>query len=105
MPLFAELSEQDLHRLADLIAEEPYKQGEYIVRQGYPGTTLYIIARGQASFFRIVLGLLYYALLITLSKQTVSGPIRTLRRCEALQAVPLAQVHVDQKCAQPLAPL
>ena len=42
------LSRADLQRMADLMTEERFKDGAYIVRQGEPGDAFYIITEGKA---------------------------------------------------------
>jgi cGMP-dependent protein kinase len=49
VPLFRTLNDNDLHRLADVLDEETYRYGEYIVRQGNACTTFYILSKGQVS--------------------------------------------------------
>jgi cGMP-dependent protein kinase len=58
VPIFASLCEQEYHRLADLLDEETYKYGEYVVRQGYTGTTFYIVTKGQARMTNTLSGTL-----------------------------------------------
>ncbi|MEM7333859.1 MAG: Crp/Fnr family transcriptional regulator [Chloroflexota bacterium] len=49
--LFAELSEQQLNRIAQDTMTRRYKQGEVIFREGDPGQVLYIIQSGQIRIF------------------------------------------------------
>ena len=46
IPMFSSLPEEEVHRIADLLEEEVYEYGEYIVRQGSMGDTFYIVAKG-----------------------------------------------------------
>uniref|UniRef100_A0A914XKX9 cGMP-dependent protein kinase n=1 Tax=Plectus sambesii TaxID=2011161 RepID=A0A914XKX9_9BILA len=47
IPIFQDLAEEKMHRLADLLVEETFKYGEYIARQGSSGSTFFIISKGQ----------------------------------------------------------
>jgi CRP-like cAMP-binding protein len=48
VPLFKELSDRHLKRIAKRIRERDYAAGEVIVEQGQPGIGLYIMVRGEA---------------------------------------------------------
>ena len=47
VPLLKRLGEQTNAKLAEVLEEESFKKGEYIVRQGEYGETFYIIMEGQ----------------------------------------------------------
>ncbi|KAI9552776.1 hypothetical protein GHT06_020656 [Daphnia sinensis] len=47
VPTFKNLQEEKLLKIADALEECSYKQGVYIIRQGAPGDTFYIIRKGQ----------------------------------------------------------
>jgi len=47
VPSFANLQEEILIKIADVLEENTYKSGEYIVRQGAAGDTFFIIKRGR----------------------------------------------------------
>ena len=49
VPSFVNLSEETLIRIADVLEEYSYKEGEYIIRQGAVGDTFFIISRGRVS--------------------------------------------------------
>jgi hypothetical protein len=44
--LLNSLNLQQIQRLADLLVEETYKRGEFIIRQGDIGESFYIIVKG-----------------------------------------------------------
>lgn len=47
VPTFINLPEDTLIKIADVLEENTYKSGEYIVRQGAAGDTFFIIKRGR----------------------------------------------------------
>ncbi|GIY09501.1 hypothetical protein CEXT_454211 [Caerostris extrusa] len=47
VPTFRRLPEDMLIKIADVLEETSYKDGEYIIRQGARGDTFYIISRGM----------------------------------------------------------
>jgi len=47
VPSFTNLQEEILIKIADVLEENTYKNGEYIVRQGAAGDTFFIIKRGR----------------------------------------------------------
>ena len=49
VPLLKELGEESLSKLADVIDEQHYDEGEYVVRQGARGETFFIIKKGTVS--------------------------------------------------------
>ena len=49
VPIFADLSNDTIRKLADVLEEAHYIQGEYICRQDARGDTFYIIAKGQVN--------------------------------------------------------
>merc|ERR1719468_1313884 len=52
VPSFMNLSEETLIRIADVLEEYSYKQGEYIIRQGAVGDTFFIISSGRVKVTR-----------------------------------------------------
>uniref|UniRef100_A0A1A7W7V9 cGMP-dependent protein kinase n=1 Tax=Iconisemion striatum TaxID=60296 RepID=A0A1A7W7V9_9TELE len=49
VPTFQGLSEETLSKLADVMEETHYEDGEYIVRQGARGDTFFIISKGKVN--------------------------------------------------------
>ena len=49
VPTFVNLPEDTLIKIADVLEETAYKEGEYIVRQGAGGDTFFIISKGRVS--------------------------------------------------------
>ena len=47
VPTFVNLPEETLIKIADVLEEYSYKQGEYIIRQGAIGDTFFIISQGR----------------------------------------------------------
>lgn len=47
VPTFLNLSEETLIKIADVLEETTYREGEYIVRQGAGGDTFFIISKGR----------------------------------------------------------
>jgi len=47
VPSFKNLPEETLIKIADVLEEYSYKEGEYIIRQGAVGDTFFIISRGR----------------------------------------------------------
>jgi len=52
VPSFMNLPEETLIRIADVLEEYSYKEGEYIIRQGAVGDTFFIISRGRVKVTR-----------------------------------------------------
>jgi CRP-like cAMP-binding protein len=50
--LFEDLSRWDLRRLARIVHERDYHDGEYICREGEPGATLFVLRRGLVEIVR-----------------------------------------------------
>ena len=50
VPTFVNLPEDTLIKIADVLEENNYKNGECIVRQGAAGDTFFIIKKGRVSF-------------------------------------------------------
>ena len=50
VPTFVNLPEETLIKIADVLEEYTYKEGEYIIRQGAIGDTFFIISRGRVRF-------------------------------------------------------
>ena len=46
MPLLKALGEESLLKIADVIDEQRYDEGEYVIRQGARGETFFIIKKG-----------------------------------------------------------
>ena len=54
VPTFVNLPEETLIKIADVMEETTYKEGDYIIRQGAVGDTFFIISQGrvrQVGFF------------------------------------------------------
>lgn len=49
VPLFADLSSEELERIAGLFQERRFGAGETVVQEGSDGATLYVIDSGEAS--------------------------------------------------------
>jgi CRP-like cAMP-binding protein len=49
VPLFAELDETELERLADRCSVRSFKEGETVVEEGATGTSVFMIVEGNAS--------------------------------------------------------
>jgi len=47
VPTFVHLPEETLIKIADVLEEYSYKEGEYIIRQGAVGDTFFIISKGR----------------------------------------------------------
>lgn len=47
VPTFVNLPEETLIKIADVMEETTYKEGEYIIRQGAMGDTFFIISKGR----------------------------------------------------------
>jgi len=47
VPTFGNLPEETLIKIADVLEETTYKEGEYIIRQGAIGDTFFIISKGR----------------------------------------------------------
>ena len=50
--LFEDLSRWDLRRLARIVHERDYHDGEYIFQEGKPGATLFVLRRGLVEVVR-----------------------------------------------------
>ena len=50
--LFEDLSRWDLRRLARIVHERDYHDGEYIFQEGKPGTALFVLRRGLVEIVR-----------------------------------------------------
>jgi cGMP-dependent protein kinase len=51
VPTFLHLPEETLIKIADVLEETHYREGEYIIRQGAMGDTFFIISKGRVSLF------------------------------------------------------
>jgi hypothetical protein len=51
-PLFEELGDADLKRLAQIAHERSYRDGEYIYEQGRPGVALFVVRSGLVEIMR-----------------------------------------------------
>jgi CRP/FNR family cyclic AMP-dependent transcriptional regulator len=49
VPLFAELDDSELARLADRFVERSFKEGETVVEEGATGTSVFVIVDGNAT--------------------------------------------------------
>ena len=47
VPTFVNLPEEILIKIADVMEETVYKEGDYIIRQGAVGDTFFIISQGR----------------------------------------------------------
>jgi CRP/FNR family cyclic AMP-dependent transcriptional regulator len=52
VPIFEDLSQGDLRRLARILHERTYRDGEYIFEEGKPGTAMYIVRGGVVEIVR-----------------------------------------------------
>ena len=52
VPLFEDLAQGDLKRLARIVHERVYQDGEIIFEQGTPGATLYVLRSGMVEITR-----------------------------------------------------
>ncbi len=52
VPLFADLTHGDLRRLARIVHERTYRDGEIIFEQGTPGAALYLLRGGMVEIMR-----------------------------------------------------
>jgi len=52
VPTFVNLPEETLIKIADVLEEYSYKEGEYIIRQGAIGDTFFIISKGRVKVTR-----------------------------------------------------
>jgi len=52
VPTFVNLPEETLIKIADVLEEYSYKEGEYIIRQGAVGDTFFIISKGRVKVTR-----------------------------------------------------
>jgi len=52
VPTFVNLPEETLIKIADVMEETTYKEGEYIIRQGAIGDTFFIISKGRVKVTR-----------------------------------------------------
>ena len=52
VPLFADLAQGDLRRLARIVHERAYRDGEIIFEQGTPGAALYLLRGGMVEIMR-----------------------------------------------------
>jgi hypothetical protein len=52
VPLFEDLSQGDLKRLARIVHERVYRDGEIIFEQGTPGAALYVLRGGMVEIMR-----------------------------------------------------
>jgi len=56
IPLFADLSDDELTKIAELCESKSYESGEYIFREGEPGNRLFIIVDGGVRISREIPG-------------------------------------------------
>merc|ERR1719219_2724260 len=52
VPTFVNLPEETLIKIADVMEETTYKEGDYIIRQGAMGDTFFIISKGRVKVTR-----------------------------------------------------
>ena len=87
VPLFKDLTDRQLNRIAKRIRERDYEAGDAIVEQGQPGIGLYIMVRGEAKVIRKLLdGTEREA-----RSQTVPYLSRLWREPARIEAITLAQ--------------
>jgi len=63
VPIFKELTNDKISKLADVLEEAHYNNGDYICRQDARGDTFYIISKGQvniSAFWLANLFMLFY---------------------------------------------
>ena len=51
MPLFADLNEREVQKIARLFKERRFSKGETVVKEGSGGDTLFLIQSGEATVF------------------------------------------------------
>ncbi len=51
VPLFAELSQHEIHQVARLFKERHFHQGETIIKEGSGGAAFFVIESGEAALF------------------------------------------------------
>ncbi|HJR40879.1 MAG TPA: cyclic nucleotide-binding domain-containing protein [Gemmatimonadaceae bacterium] len=56
LPIFAVLDEDELVRVSELCEERVFAPGEYIFREGEPGTRLFVIVEGEVRISRDIPG-------------------------------------------------
>jgi len=56
IPLFADLADDELTKIAELCESKSYESGEYIFREGEPGNRLFIIVDGGVRISREIPG-------------------------------------------------
>jgi CRP/FNR family transcriptional regulator, cyclic AMP receptor protein len=56
VPIFKDLDDGELDRLAEVCREQEFVSGEYIFREGESGNRLYLIVEGEVRISRIVPG-------------------------------------------------
>ena len=55
-PIFADLDEGELARIAEICQEQEFKSGEYIFKEGDAGNRLFIILNGEVRISRTIPG-------------------------------------------------
>ena len=65
VPTFVNLPEETLIKIADVLDEYSYKEGEYIIRQGAIGDTFFIVSKGRVSRRGWVMFYHYYIIIYT----------------------------------------
>lgn len=73
VPTFMSLPEENLSKIADVLEETHYENGEYIIRQGARGDTFYIIAKGMVKVTKRVSGTQQEQLIRVLQKGDFFG--------------------------------
>lgn len=56
VPIFKDLDDGELDRLAEVCREQTFVSGEYVFREGESGNRLYLIVEGEVRISRIVPG-------------------------------------------------
>ena len=73
VPTFKELPDETLSRIADVLEETHYDNGDYIIRQGARGDTFFIIAKGKVRVTKRQSGATEETLIRTLQKGDFFG--------------------------------
>ena len=79
VPTFVNLPEEILIKIADVMEETVYKEGDYIIRQGAVGDTFFIISQGgvREAATKKNLSLVVRPLMLSISdKPTANGNLR-----------------------------
>ncbi|KAM4720253.1 cGMP-dependent protein kinase 1-like [Anableps anableps] len=106
IPLFQSLPENILSKLADVLEETHYADGEYIIRQGATGDTFFIISEGQVKVSQQFSGAEEEMVLKTLSKgdwfgdQVLKG--EDIRMASVMAVGDVTCLVIDRDCVKQL---